>query len=313
MIRDEVSGVRPDKDPLRREVIMKPLLKDMGITLYQGRIKSRRFLGFYRRHIEEVRIKKMNDIEVAAHELAHAMDDRFPEIRKQWMPATNANAVFRDELREVSYDRKKLFEGFAEFVRLWATQREEAQARAPEFYIWFEGLLDRNPHGQAWRKAQNQMHQWFAQDGAARAQSKIGVTEDINAGLAGPGDKFRFEVVDDLHGILRMERDLLGELRPVGAYETARLTRSKNAFTEGVLLYGRPVIRPDGSHGFEGKGLMQILDPVADRIDDFLLYSVGRSANELMGQGREHLFTRAEIEGMVALERPEFRTAFEGY
>ncbi len=39
----------------------------------------------------------------------------------------------------------------------------------------------------------------------------------------------------------------------------------------------------------------------------------GRSAHELMQQGREHLFTRAEIAGMRALETPEFRKAFNEY
>ena len=56
-----------------------------------------------------------------------------------------------------------------------------------------------------------------------------------------------------------------------------------------------------------GKDLSQILDPVADRLDDFLMYAVGRSARELMSQGREKLFTGAEIKGMMALETPASR------
>ena len=59
MVQDQVEGVTPvvPSKPLRREDILWPLLKDLGVPLYQGRIKSKRFLGFYRRHIEEVRIK----------------------------------------------------------------------------------------------------------------------------------------------------------------------------------------------------------------------------------------------------------------
>ena len=110
-----------------------------------------------------------------------------------------------------------------------------------------------------------------------------------------------------------MERELTGTINPAGPYETARLTHGKHALTEGALLYGAPVAKRDGSHAFEGKGLSQILDPVADRLDDFLTYAVGRSAHELMGQGREHLFTRAEIAGMRVLETPEFKTAFAEY
>jgi len=314
-VQDQVEGVVPavSTKPLRREDILRPLLKDLGVPIYQGRIKSKRFLGFYRRHIEEVRIKRMGDIEVAAHELAHMLDDRFKEIRQQWLPASKANAEIREELRGVSYDKSKLFEGFAEFVRLWATQREEAKSRAPRMYGWFEDFLARNEHGPALRKAQEGMHAWFHQDAVSRARSKVGKAKEINAGLTRPFDRFRQAVADDLHGIYRMERELTGGINPVGPYETARLTHGKHALTEGALLYGAPVVKPDGSHAFEGKGLSQILDPVADRLDDFLMYAVGSSAKELRSQGREHLFTGAEIKGMVALETPEFRTAFDEY
>ena len=157
------------------------------------------------------------------------------------------------------------------------------------------------------------MHAWFAQDAVSRARSKIGVTEEINAGLTRPFDKFRQGVADDLHGIYQMERRLTGTINPVGPYETARLTRGKHAIIEGTLLYGAPVVKRDGSHAFEGKGLSQILDPVAERLDDFLMYAVGRSAGELMSQGREHLFTRAEIKGMRDLETPAFQKAFDEY
>jgi hypothetical protein len=314
LVRDQVAGVAAEAGkPLRREDILRPLLTDLGASLYQGRIKSKRFLGFYRRRIEEVRIKKMADIEVAAHELAHLLDDRIPEIGKQWHPATKANAAIRDELRGVSYDKSKLFEGFAEYVRLWATQKERARAAAPRFTAWFEKFLDRSRHGPALRKAQGEMHQWFAQDAVTRARSKIGKAGDINAGVNGVWDKFRQAVSDDLHGIYQMERSLTGRTAPGGAYETARLTRAKSSITEGALLYGAPVVHPDGSHTFEGKGLKQILDPVADRLDDALMYFVGRSAGELMGQGREHLFTKAEIKGMRDLETAEFAQAFDEY
>ena len=177
----------------------------------------------------------------------HLLDDRFSEIRHQWLPPSNANKEIREELRGVSYDKSKLFEGFAEFVRLWSTQREEAQARAPKFYGWFEGFLDRNPHGPAFRKAQEGMHAWFAQGAVSRARSKIGKAKNINAGLTGPFDKIRQAVADDLHGIYRMERELTGTINPVGPYETARLTHGKHALTEGALLYGAPVVKPDGA------------------------------------------------------------------
>ena len=73
-------------------------MKALGAQLYEGRVKGKR-LGFYRPKIEEVRIRKAGDLEVTAHEIAHLLDDRIPEIRRQWNPATKENAEVRAELR----------------------------------------------------------------------------------------------------------------------------------------------------------------------------------------------------------------------
>ena len=313
-VADQVAGVSR-RDPKRREAILGPLMKVFDLPLYQGRITGKGTLGFFRMPFQEVRVRRMADIETTAHEMAHALDYRIPEIRAQWYPASNANAAIRDELRGVSYDASKLYEGFAEFVRLWATQKNQAQAKAPQFYQWFESFLDRNKkYGPPLRKAQKEMHEWFEQDAVTRARSKIGEPErQINEHLNSWWDRFRQNVSDDLHGIMQAERRMTGDLAPAGPYETARLTRAAGSIAEGALLYGAPVVQGDGSHKFVGKGLKEILDPVADRLDDALLYFVGRSASELMGQNRERLFTKAEIQGMLALETPEFRRAFQEY
>lgn len=71
--------------------------------------------------------------------------------------------------------------------------------------------------------------------------------------------------------------------------------------------------KADGSFAWKGKGLEEILKPVAHSMDDALLYFVGRSARELMTQGREYLFTPGEIDGMLKLKRPEFDQAFKEY
>jgi hypothetical protein len=313
-VRDRYDPAEvPTNDPIRRERIIADLVEGLGVPLYQGRIKSKRTLGFFRPHVGEVRIKNANDIETAAHEFAHLLDHKFPEIRQQWTPASNANAAVRAELRGVSYDKTKLYEGFAEFVRLWTTQTAEARARAPQFFGWFEDFVSRNEFGPVLRKAQTDMSAWFNQAALDRARSKIGGDADVNAGLTRVWDKFRQATVDDLHGIKNMEESLTGTLSPAGAYETARLTRAKSSIVDGMLNLGRIQVLPDGSHRFVGKGLKQILKPVSARLDDYLMYAVGRSANELMGQGREHLFTKAEIKAMLALKRPEFDRAFDEY
>lgn len=309
--RAETAGKLVDK-PIRREDVLAPLMKELDTRIYEGRVKGKNRLGFYMPKLEAVRIKKKGDLEVASHEIAHLLDDRIPEIRKSWIQGP-MSAVYAKELRAVSYDSKKVYEGFAEFVRLHMTQPDKARAAAPQFSKWFDDFTQRHEYGPAIRKAQADMGAWFGQDALHRAQSKIGTSKELNKALDGIGDKFRQSVLDDAHGIMRMERNLTGKTSPVGAYETARLTRGAYAITDGAIRLGHPVRKADGSFAYEGKGLEKILDPVAGKLDEFLMYAVGKSAQELMGQGREHLFTPAEVNSMVQLERPEFRKALDDY
>lgn len=304
------KGQPPVDGPKRREAILRKLTKAFDIPLYKGRIKMRTAAGFARRGIEEVRLRNANDIEVAAHELAHILDYRVPEVRRSWSGKSAQAKLFRTELKSVSYDVKKTHEGFAEFVRLWSTQRDKARAAAPNFYDWFENFLNRSEYGPALREAQADMHDWFGQDLATRGKSKIGDGGTMNAALDGVWERFRQSVFDDLEGFRKMEAELTGGLSVGGVYQTARLTRGKHTIVEGALRYGVPVIQADGSIRFEGKGLMDLLQPVADQLDDYLAYAVGRRAELLMRQGRERLFTKGEIESM--LDVGDRKALFEG-
>jgi hypothetical protein len=295
--------------PLRREEVIAPLVKALNVPIYEGRVKGKGVLGLYRPNAEMVRIKKPSDLEVTAHEVAHLLDDRIPEIQKAYENIKE----FREELQAVSYDKSKLNEGFAEFVRLYMTQPEMAAEKAPAFNGWFNDFINRHKYGPAIKQAQDGMTAWYGQDALARAQSKIGAKTAINDALGGMWGKFRQSVSDDLHGVYRMERELTGKINPTGAYESARLTRAAHSIADGAIRHGYLAVKEDGSYTFKGKGLEQILDPVSDRLDDFLLYAVGESAKELKAQGRENLFTDAEIDSMRKLKRPEFEKAFQEY
>ncbi len=295
--------------PIRREDVLIPFLKALKVPLYQGRIKRKGVLGNYMPKKEAVRIKHKNDLETAAHELAHLIDDRVPEIKKSFLKKEH-----RDELKSVSYDTSKVYEGFAEFVRLYMTQNEKAKEAAPQYYKWFQQFTQRHEYGPHIEKARKAMTKWYEQSAIQRAASKIGgPRKPINEAIHNTIHGFRQAVSDDLDGIYTMERNLTGKINPVGPYETARLTRGSHSMVEGALTIGAPIVNPDRSFSFKGKGLETILEPVSDRIEDWTRYAVGRSAQELMLQGREHLFTRAEITAMLRLETPEFKKAFREY
>lgn len=305
----EAGSVADLPAPIRREHIIKDFANALGTTAYEGRVKGKNRLGFFRPKNEETRIKKANDIEVAAHELAHLIDSRVPELSNAW----RSDKALREELKSVSYDQTSVPEGFAESVRLWMTQPETLEARAPKAAAWLDDFAARHEYGPAMKKAQERMTGWFGQDALNRARSKIGTEKPLVEYFDRAFDKFRQSSVDDLHGIMQMERDLTGKLSPVGPYESARLSRASASIADGSVRFGHPVMNPDGSFKFAGKGLEDILKPVAESMDDALLYFVGRSSNELMAQGREHLFTRGEIDAMLRLKTPARAKSFEEY
>ena len=186
--------------------------------------------------------------------------------------------------------------------------------KAPIFSRWFDDFVQTHKYGPAILKAREGMGEWFAQDALDRARSKIGLHRPLSEAMDGRWDAFRQAVADDLHGIYRMERELSGgKIAPAGAYESARLARASASIADGALRWGYPVKNTDGSFSWKGQGLEEILKPIAGNLNDGLLYFVGKSADELLRQGREHLFTRAEVNAMLALRRPEFDKAFAGY
>lgn len=296
-------------EPIRREQIVSDLAKAMDTTIYEGRVKGKKRLGFFRPGVNEVRIKNASDIEVAAHEIAHLIDHRVKEISSAW----RSDKALREELKSVSYDQQSVPEGFAEGVRLFLTQPETLEARAPQVYSWLNDFADKHQYGPALRKAQKQMTGWFGQDALNRARSKIGTDKPLAEYFDRFWDKFRQSTVDDLHGIYQMEREMTGKISPNGPYESARLSRASASIADGAVRFGYPVKNRDGSFSWKGQGLEDILKPVANGLDDALLYFVGRSSRELHGQGREHLFTGGEIDAMLRLRTPEREKAFQDY
>ena len=321
--------------PIRRRDIIDKLVKAINQPIYQGRVpKQMRALGFFRPKIKEIRIRDANSFETAAHEVAHWFDETFDAIRKQWSPGTKANAVVRAELAGVSYDKKKLFEGFAEFVRLWMTQDHMLSSRAPHFKGWWEDWLERDPKNggpgreirDAMYAAKKEMHDWLAQDPLDRLRSRHGadVVNRIHQIKHSLFEDMRQGIINGTFGFERAEKGLYGQIRPGGMTQTARLAARASALIDGAFTQGVPtwhpkpwnragVQMPGGMVTFDGAGLFEILDPVAEDIDDFINFAVARSAYELKQQGRENLIPDDEIAAGLRLgqQNPEFVRVFE--
>ena len=298
--------------PVAREKAIRDLVQALGFSVYVGRTK--RVRGFFRPATEELRLRDHGDIETLIHEAGHLIDKRFPEIKAHW----KRDRVVNKELKSVSYDEKKTNEGFAEYVRLWATQPDAAVEAAPEFTAWWKDWLDKHPkEGKALRQFRDTALAWFEQSAEDRLASVIGgnipVNESMGIGavIRNAGSEIRQKAMDDLHGIARFEKHVAGEKGE--RYETARLTRGAMRVVLEAIHHGPPKRLENGDIVFRGRGLEDILEPVSDNLDAFFKYAVAVSAAELKTQGRERLIKADMIEAGLALETPARKAAFAGY
>jgi len=310
----------PDR-PIRREHILAQLQRDFDVKVYQGKpFQGRGMLGFFRPKNFEVRIKHKNDLEVTAHEIFHFLDYTHPELRQLYR-----DPQFKAELTSISYDAKKLDEGFAEFGRLFLTQDAQALAKVPQFYAAFTAKAQQLGIYDRLTKVQDRMHQWYAQGALQRARSKIGIESEPLAqrmsALADVwSDRAMAESVDHLHAAKVIERTLTGTIAAdamQSPYKSLRLLAGARNTIEAFLNFGTVNWTPKGLE-FTGKSLKHVFEPVAHVMEDALSYFVGRRAQELMGYGKERLFTPDEIEAMLDAGRnspaaQEIEQAFNEY
>lgn len=291
----------PDKI-VRREAAMRTIERAFNMKVFQGKpFKVRGALGFFRPRNFETRIKAHNDLEVTAHEFFHWLDRTYPTIR-----ALYHERRFSTELKSVSYDTTKIFEGFAEFGRLFLTKETDVRVRTPNFYKAFVaeakrvGILDKLV------TAQKTMHAWYLQGAEKRALSKIGpekksFAEWWDEQTKGRVDKEIQVALDWLHSIKVVERTVAGRIQDatISPYKAARLMAGARGVVREVFDHGTVAFNGAGDIVFTGTSLAHVFAEVADVMEETMSYYVGRRAYELRAQGREHLLEKDEIDALI--------------
>ena len=302
-------------EPVRRERIIKNLSKALNIPIFMGRVKGgKERLGFFKSPKEEIRTRDHNDLEITAHEVGHLLDFRY--FKEQY----KKNPAYKAELTAVSYDARDVTEGFAEFVRLYLTQENEAVRSAPQFYDFFVAKIEEVGLSRIMLKTQADMHAWYKQGALARARSKVGtpkltIRERFDDSIDNWFARFNTKMFDAIRQVKMIEIDLAGGLLDAtqSAYKALRLfagTRGviKAVFHHGTIGWAKGGER--GAHGlplkegdikFTGASLKAGFEQVQDKLDDTAMYFIGRRAQELAGRDKETGFRKDEIEAMVAV------------
>ena len=258
----------PSRDPVLREDVLRKFLRAINQPIYMNSnsrhrlMKRRKALGYYVVGNAELAIDNYSDLEVAAHEIAHRMQDEFGSVlrdiydpprprrpKSPWSPTKAANwatTPISQEIQNMSYDTTLPFEGFAEFVRAWMTNPSLAAKDAPEAVKWWEGWIN-NEAPATWRnallEAQQGMTAWYAQSPLDQMRSMARESIPVENYLRTWRSEYMQTVVDKFDAIGRAEVALTGELAPAskeGPYRIARMTAGIPDLSLAAMQRGIP-------------------------------------------------------------------------
>ena len=316
-MEDDVRAALP-KATVRQSAILKDISTHMdNLSIRIGRI-SQRAHGIYKVQSEAIRIRRANDIPVAAHELGHHINKLMWGGEKGKL---NYDALqpFRSELDPIATKPAKgqstLPEGFAEFIRLYLTRPTEAKSRAPKFHADFMQQLVAYPKIETMlASVQDQVRRYVEQPAAHKVLSKIN-TERTQWSLRESFDKLYANTIDALDPIKQAVNDMARsgkQQTPVteeNAYKLSRLLAGWLGKANHFIDLGTFNPKTDE---VTGKSLKAILSPVEDKQDDLKVYLVSKRALEKSKQGVETGIDAAEATAAIAqVETPAITKAAE--
>lgn len=130
---DRVARVRDTAEALAKAL-------DVASTRQGGIDRGKRVLGIYDTNDGGVRVRSLDDFDVLTHEYGHHLDAKVPAV-KDFIKTHSA------ALAKLDYDplAGRDFEGFAEFFRLWLTNRAYVDTSLPALAAEFRKVLDQVP------------------------------------------------------------------------------------------------------------------------------------------------------------------------
>ena len=315
------ADVRPElpKSVVRKSQILKDISTHMdNLSIRIGRI-SQRAHGIYKVQSEAIRIRRANDIPVAAHELGHHIN-KLMWGGKNGKLNYKALQPFRAELDPIATKPAKgqssLPEGFAEYIRLYLTRPDEAKSKAPTFHAEFAKQLEAHPKiATLLASVQDQVRRYVEQPAAHKVLSKIN-TEHTKRSVRESFGNLYAHTVDALHPIKQAVDDMARRSKkqaPVteeNAYKLSRLLAGWLGKANHFIDLGTFNPKTDA---LTGKSLKAILEPVSEQLDDLRVYMVSRRAIEKAKQGIETGIDSAEATAAIAqVETPAIKKAAEG-
>ncbi len=264
---------------------------EFGVNVTTGHIRARNVLGQYNTVNRGIRVKDANNLPTLCHELGHAIDrryglidavtDRLPVTRELNMSVQTYGKRVRGKLA--------LMEGFAEYLRKYMANAEEATQKFPNTTRWlFEQLSPRE--AALIRQTAREVNAYYATPADLRdvpVRSKDEASKDFrprSERAQDAGDKFYQDWVDKYHSIKRVSQAAGNNAPYVLAQNSARGDAIAAQIITGRVLtdpYGRDL----------GDSLSEALRDINTRnrqeYADFNRYLVFRHGLEYLAEGMD--------------------------
>ena len=280
-------------DPSKANIV-KFLQDQFTAPIRTGKFRNRA-LGIFKPGSNVVRTKAALDLDTAAHEIGHYLDNEYGLFKavkdgNRYLEPYRAELLrMGEETSRPSYDtKKKIKEGVAEFVRRYVMDPESLDEMAPNFRTFFEKAMPEEGI-RLFREARDANAKWMQESPEYRVKSHIS-TEPPREPLAKRArqtvDAVFAAIDDDMLAIRKYVQEaeqISGKeiLYKEDPYVLARLTRGLDGKT---LQWIAPNLKP-----FDGQGrplagvrsLGTILNDVGGRRADFESYLVSKRAQDL--------------------------------
>jgi hypothetical protein len=301
----------------RPDAIRKMIRDLLNVPINEGGITRRKAAGIYKVRPRTIRVRNKADIGVVSHETGHHFSEISQTVRDLMETHFDELATITPYAAQQKSRHLKAEEGFAEFIRFYLTQPEQARAKAPGFHAGFEKYIDSTLDYRAiLSQIQGAIADWQNLSPVDRIYAKVG--EPPRSPLQRlrehfTKDRFIFEVLDNWHPLKRMVQDLNPSVEPsMDPFRGAHLLAGDGAIIESWLTEAsfpfRPEDRADTSKW--GKSLYDILKPVSGQLREFGAYLIAKRGQELLRAGKENLLEWEELnEAVSATRSPEFRKA----
>jgi hypothetical protein len=270
--RVQPAGIQGRKPKKLREITL-DLSKGLGNKIFYSKRPSgsRRSLGSYNPQNAGVAIRFANDLDVTAHELGHALDDKFGVFSN--IPTANQTSI-NTELDKLSkYGSKpptghpnpqlyKRGEGVAEFFRAYIVNPTDAQRVAPDFYAWVK---------QAVPAEFMQKVEAFSED--VRAFVGAPAHEQIMANVEMEPQKLKGSLAASLRPDMPGQGFRLNAWDWLGTKFTNPFRAGEKAFKYAAATKGATNIRPEKDFRILSRNLLGVLDKFNNILNEGLVDS----------------------------------------